>query len=145
MTQTITASAPGKIHFLGEHTAVYGKPAILAAIDKRCTIELTSLSTEEVVISAKNLHKTVRLTYPQVLQIRDEAQEQWEEYQKTGNLHTLRGVVKNDLMYPVIAIGETLRYFGKTSAGGFQISLDSDIPVGSGHGSSAAVAASVVA
>lgn len=145
MTQSITASAPGKIHFLGEHTAVYGKPAILAAIDKRCTIELTPSQTDEVVISAKNLHKTVKLTYPQVLQIRDEAQEQWEEYQKTGNLSILRGVVKNDLMYPIIAIGETLRYFKKTTADGFQMTIDSDIPVGSGHGSSAAVAASVVA
>jgi mevalonate kinase len=36
----ITVSAPGKIHLLGEHAVVYGKPAILAAIDRRIYIKI---------------------------------------------------------------------------------------------------------
>lgn len=31
----VTVSAPGKIHLMGEHAIVHGKPAILAAINKR--------------------------------------------------------------------------------------------------------------
>lgn len=31
----ITVSAPGKVHLLGEHSVVYGKPALLAAINLR--------------------------------------------------------------------------------------------------------------
>lgn len=34
----ITVSVPGKIHLMGEHAVVYGKPAILAAINKRLTV-----------------------------------------------------------------------------------------------------------
>lgn len=36
----ITVSAPGKIHLLGEHSVVYGKPAILSAINLRVTVTL---------------------------------------------------------------------------------------------------------
>ncbi len=36
----IKVSAPGKIHLMGEHSVVYGKPALLAAINKRVFVEL---------------------------------------------------------------------------------------------------------
>lgn len=37
----ITISAPGKIHLLGEHSIVYGKPALLAAINLRIYITIS--------------------------------------------------------------------------------------------------------
>lgn len=37
----IKFSAPAKIHIIGEHTAVYGKPTIVSAIDLRLTLTLT--------------------------------------------------------------------------------------------------------
>jgi mevalonate kinase len=142
-TQTITASAPGKIHFLGEHTAVYGKPAMLAAIDKRCTVTLEPLAGDEIKITSKNFNRTFRLPLNEVLAIRDEAQKQWEKYRETNDISVLKGIVRNEMMYPVIAIGETLKFFNKTTVPSFHLTIDSEIPVGSGHGSSAAVAVSV--
>lgn len=38
----ISYSAPGKVILSGEHAVVYGKPAIVCAIDKRLTLTLTS-------------------------------------------------------------------------------------------------------
>jgi len=37
----ISYSAPGKVILSGEHTVVYGKPAIVCAIDKRLTLTIT--------------------------------------------------------------------------------------------------------
>jgi mevalonate kinase len=36
----ITVSAPGKIHLMGEHAVVYGKPALLAAVNLRLSVSL---------------------------------------------------------------------------------------------------------
>jgi mevalonate kinase len=142
--QPITASAPGKIHFIGEHTAVYGKPAILAAIDKRCTVTLEPLDGGEIKITSKNFNKTVRLSIPEVLAIRDDAQAKWEKYRELNDITILKGIIRNEVMYPVAAIGETFRYFKKIPSTGFHLTIDSQIPIGSGHGSSAAVAVSIV-
>jgi mevalonate kinase len=51
----IRVSVPGKIHFMGEHAVVYGKPALLSAINLRLTVTIQEqdpkkLSQEKIVI-----------------------------------------------------------------------------------------------
>lgn len=38
----IIVSAPGKVHLMGEHAVVYGKPALLAAINLRLSVSIQS-------------------------------------------------------------------------------------------------------
>ena len=45
----IEVSAPGKIHLIGEHSAVYGKPAILAAINLRFHAKISKSSKKEIL------------------------------------------------------------------------------------------------
>jgi len=47
----ITVSVPGKIHFMGEHAVVYGKPALLAAINKRMVVTIQSAKQMEIISS----------------------------------------------------------------------------------------------
>lgn len=50
-------SAPGKIHLLGEHVAVYGKPAFLTAINRRLYVEIKDRKSEGLIIkTAENDH-----------------------------------------------------------------------------------------
>jgi mevalonate kinase len=86
-------SAPGKIHLIGEHSVVYGKPALLAAIQYRLCVQISDKPAQSV-------------------------------------------------LSPVIA--ECLRIFSQTyhlkNISSPAIEISSDIPQGSGLGSSAALA-----
>jgi mevalonate kinase len=40
---SVIVSAPGKVHLMGEHAVVYGKPALLSAINKRLIVTLEEI------------------------------------------------------------------------------------------------------
>jgi mevalonate kinase len=44
----IKVSVPGKIHLLGEHAVVYGKPALLSAIDLRINLEIENSPVDKI-------------------------------------------------------------------------------------------------
>ncbi len=46
----VTVSAPGKIHLMGEHAVVYGKPALLAAINKRLCVRVEKPARDGIEI-----------------------------------------------------------------------------------------------
>ena len=45
----VTVSAPGKIHLMGEHAVVYGKPALLTAINRRVRVTLEEVAQETTI------------------------------------------------------------------------------------------------
>lgn len=84
MMQIIRASAPGKIHFLGEHAVVYGKPAVLAAVNLRCYVELTPRNDAQIKILSENFNKTKRYSSDHILQITKDVFSYYKEESKTG-------------------------------------------------------------
>jgi len=112
------ASAPGKIILFGEHFVVHGTPAILAAIDKRVTV--TSTFTE---------NKTIRVNSEMVL----------------GTLEVPTHIPADKLRHPIVEL--PFRPFiylankminSHQDVNGLEITIDSDIPIGVGLGSSSA-------
>lgn len=97
---SITVSAPGKIHLLGEHAVVYGKPALLAAIDLRVTVKLNPTTYIDPIV-----HMYVR--------------------------NTIEAVVK--------------KYLKITNIPPYGSEISSQLPIGCGLGSSAAVSAAYIA
>jgi mevalonate kinase len=51
----VVASAPGKVILFGEHFVVYGKPAVVMAIDKRAYALAEPRKDRRIYISSKNL------------------------------------------------------------------------------------------
>lgn len=45
----VTVTVPGKIHIMGEHAVVYGKPALLTAIDLRMSVTVEEHASEEKI------------------------------------------------------------------------------------------------
>src|SRR3990172_11820685 len=50
----VTVSTPGKIYLSGEHVVVYGKPALLACINKRVFVTVDSNSEKLLISSLDN-------------------------------------------------------------------------------------------
>jgi mevalonate kinase len=115
-------SAPGKIILFGEHSVVYGKGAIASAIDLRTYTDGKLLKEKVIKIHANDLKiPGLSISFS-------------EEEIFLGTDYSKAGVV---VSYVKSAIDRVFDEYG--SRKGFEISIRSDIPVGAGLGSSAAV------
>lgn len=115
-------SAPGKIILFGEHSVVYGKGAIASAIDLRTYTDGKLLNEKVVKIHANDL-KIPGLS----ISFSEKDTFLGTDYGKAGFV----------VSYVKSAIEKVFDEYG--SRKGFEISIRSDIPVGAGLGSSAAV------
>jgi len=105
------ASAPAKIILFGEHFVVHGTKAILAAIDKRVTVTSSFTDDKTIKINSKlGMYETSDLS-------------SYEE-------------VKSEFR-PFIYLANKI-LGSNQNVGGLEITINSDIPVGVGLGSSSA-------
>jgi len=105
------ASAPGKIILFGEHFVVHGTKAILAAIDKRVTV--TTTFTDNKTIKVNSQLGTIEVPISS----------SYEE-------------VKSEFRPFVYLANKIIN--SEQNASGLEITIDSDIPIGVGLGSSSA-------
>ena len=105
------ASAPAKIILFGEHFVVHGTKAILAAIDKRVTV--TSTFTENKTIKVNSELGTIEVL---ISSSHEEVESNFRPFVYLAN--------------KIIQ--------GNQNVNGLEITIDSDIPIGVGLGSSSA-------
>ncbi|QDA30822.1 mevalonate kinase [Thermococcus indicus] len=124
----VLASAPAKIILFGEHSVVYGKPAIAAAIDLRTYVWAEFNENGAIKIEAKD----IRVPGLTVSFSEDEIYFE-SDYGKAAEV----------LSYVRQAI-ELVRKEADANGKGITVSITSQIPVGAGLGSSAAVAVATI-
>jgi len=110
------ASAPAKIILFGEHFVVHGTKAILAAIDKRVTV--TSSFTENKTIKVNSELGTIEVSF-------GSPDKTWS-YKEA----------KNEFRPFIFLANKMIN--SHQDINGLEITIDSDIPIGVGLGSSSA-------
>lgn len=140
----IKVSAPGKLHLLGEHAVVYNKPAIIAAVGKRCFIEIFPRTDGIIKVNSHNYKEEITTSLKEIIKKFNKSQKDWETYSENNDIALLKSITNNPLDYPLIIIGQFLNYYKLNSINGFELIIDSQIPVGAGMGSSGALAVSII-
>lgn len=138
----IKVSAPGKVHLIGEYSVLYGEPAIIAAIDKRCYIEAEK--SDKVIITSRELEKTFTFQLQEIQDFTAELTKLWDECYTKKDFSKLFSKMNENLLvnHVKIAVGKTLERLGIKA--GISFEIKSDIPIGAGVGSGAALAVAIV-
>ncbi|MCK5233577.1 MAG: mevalonate kinase [Candidatus Aenigmarchaeota archaeon] len=116
----IKASAPGNLFLFGEHAAVYGRPAICAAVGKRTEVLVSENNKVSVVIFSDAFGKA-EIPFAPDEKIRAE---------------------KKELENVALFVRHIRKKFGITK--GFDLKIASEVPVNSGMSSSTAVFCSIL-
>jgi mevalonate kinase len=126
----VTVSAPGKVTLLGEHAVVYGKPALVSAIDRRLYVTVEGRADSAIKVSALDLHiPGLILTF--------------KEGSKDYLIETDYDRIVDAMGYVRKAIEISSKHLGSKS--GVNVTIKSEMPVGAGLGTSAAIAVGTIA
>jgi len=117
----IQFSAPGKIHLLGEHAVVFDKPALLTTVNLRATVTL-----RPVIARSERTKQSSSDTFPTKIASLIARNDIINKLQKT-----IEPIIKKHLKIQIIPP--------------YQAEVSSQIPLGCGLGSSAAISAAYIA
>lgn len=121
-----TSSAPAKVYLFGEHAVVYGEPAVPCAIERRATVTVERRSDSQICVQANDLTLDgFTVTWGGRTDSRPDVDV------PTPLIETAMGYLDGAIEQALEAAGE--------SGIGFDITVESAIPLGAGLGSSAAV------
>jgi mevalonate kinase len=126
----VTTSAPGKITLFGEHAVVYGQPALVSAIDRRLYVTVEERGDSSIKVSALDLHIPGL-----ILTFREGSNDLLVETDYERIIDAMSYVRK--------AIELASKHVDKKQ--GVNVTIKSEMPVGAGLGTSAAIAVGTIA
>lgn len=146
MTRDAAVSTPGKLILMGEHAAVYGHPALAAAVDPRMKVATRRRADRAVRIELPQLGYEGETAWKAILETTLKARAAWTEWAGDPARTAWSGPPSDRPGRLVeLALGETATWLGLDGGPGLTVRVDSHLPPGAGLGSSAALAVGVSA
>ena len=144
-------SAPSKLILMGEHAAVYGRPALVAATGLRLRVDVHGGSDAGVEIDLPALRHSGRVSWDEVSRYTDQMRRRWERYDADPTPEAFAALrqERGDHLI-LVALGEAIAALGEDPSArdhplsAVQLRIASTVPIGAGFGSSAAAAVAVV-
>ncbi|MBI2568891.1 MAG: hypothetical protein HYV63_17870 [Candidatus Schekmanbacteria bacterium] len=134
-------SAPGKLILMGDHAAVYNRPALVATVDLRLQATFSPRADGGLHIELPQLALTQEVTWPELMRHCRSTRDRWNAYVHEPTPERFAVVRGSDPAHAVkIALGEAALFLGEEQGPGLSVRVDSELPVGAGFGSSAAMA-----
>ncbi len=140
--KNFTALAPAKIILTGEHSVVYGQPAIVTAVNRFAYAEILPGVSGDICLTLDDLKQKASSTIRALRIMKERLLESYRLCLK-GQLSILEVLQKPSEIFQ-FALISLIDTFQMEIQKGFHINLHSDIPIGCGMGSSAATLVSVI-
>lgn len=132
---SVKATAPGKLILSGEHSVVYGAPALALAVDKQVVAQYGATNNPSLTISS-DLFPSKALDLPDLSRLPESLDKRFQAY--ISGQFSIADVLGEDIDLLFYVYAQTAKDF----AG--EVSIHSELPLGAGMGSSAAVIAAVL-
>ena len=137
------AIAPGKIIISGEHSVVYGSPALAVAVNIHASCEVRAIVDPAVHFYLDNYGRLAELPLSKLEELRQGIDENYQAYLLGQSVIT--DVLAEPGQLYLYGIASLFNTHNLPMTTGLEIHLKSDIPMRSGMGSSAATVAAVLA
>ncbi|MDX2422306.1 MAG: mevalonate kinase [Amphritea sp.] len=133
------ACAPGKLILSGEHSAVYGAPAIALAVNRYIRCHSSFTSTHDLTLRLPEFNWQVQLGWSELRYLNDHLDQRFQQFEQ--GLLGAGDILEAPHQLALYALSQCLSETDPDT--GLVLEIHSELPLGSGMGSSAALSAAV--